>query len=148
MTLRSWKTLSLAAATALLAGACEKAEAPAGNSAGKSPVADAPADKSAAGSDLPITPEADEAAMVAEGRQIAETNCGACHATGPTGESSREDAPPLRDLLQRYDSDALAEDLIDGVKVGHEDMPNFDFTVAAADALVAYLKALEAGKDR
>jgi mono/diheme cytochrome c family protein len=116
----------LMVAVLAMAGACEKAQKP---------------QESA----LPITPEADAAGMIVLGRQIAETNCGACHAPGPTGDSPRADAPPMRDLLKRYDSDALTEDLIDGVKLGHEDMPAFDFNVAAADALVAYLKALGDG---
>ena len=45
-------------------------------------------------------------------------------------------------LLQRYDADMLASDLIEGIRVGHDEMPDFDLQVIEADALVAYLKSL------
>ena len=40
--------------------------------------------------------------------------------------------------------DALANDLITGIRVGHQDMPEFDFDVRTADALIAYLQSLRA----
>jgi len=49
----------------------------------------------------------------------------------------------MRDLLARYDKDALANDLIEGIKLGHQDMPQFDFNVIAADALIAYLRSVQ-----
>lgn len=88
-----------------------------------------------------VAAEGDE--LVAQGRDIALTNCSACHAIDDERISPRADAPPLLSILTRYESEQLANDLIEGVRVGHDDMPHFDFAVREADALIAYLKSIE-----
>jgi cytochrome c len=87
-------------------------------------------------------PELDPA-LAADGRQIAVRECSSCHAIDDQRVSPRPEAPPMLSLLWRYDPDMLAEDLIEGIRVGHDDMPHFDFDVRAADALVAYLKSIQ-----
>jgi mono/diheme cytochrome c family protein len=82
-------------------------------------------------------------AQIADGRAIAQRECATCHALDRSAVSPRADAPPMRDLLARYDKDVLANDLIEGIKLGHQDMPQFDFNVIAADALVAYLRSIQ-----
>lgn len=76
------------------------------------------------------------------GRQIAEQSCASCHAIGDKTRSPHPDAPPMKTLLSRYDPDMLADDLIAGMRVGHDDMPRFDFNVIAADSLIAYLESI------
>ena len=87
--------------------------------------------------------DTDAAGQIAEGRAIAQRECASCHALDRSTVSPRADAPPMRDLLARYDKDALANDLIEGIKLGHQDMPQFDFNVIAADALIAYLRSVQ-----
>lgn len=82
-------------------------------------------------------------AQVADGRAIAQRECATCHALDQSTASPRADAPPMRDLLARYDREALANDLIEGIKLGHQDMPQFDFNVIGADALIAYLQSIQ-----
>ena len=82
-------------------------------------------------------------AIVAQGRDIAMTNCSTCHAIDDERTSPNPAAPPLLQILMRYDSERLADDFVEGVRVGHDEMPHFDFTVREADALIAYLKAIE-----
>lgn len=94
----------------------------------------------------PLSP-AERAAMVAEGREIAVTQCGACHATAVDDASPRADAPPLRDILERYDSAALAGNLMIGVRVGHPDMPLFHMGPRGVDSLVEYLYSIRATDD-
>ena len=53
----------------------------------------------------------------------------------------------MQDLLARYDENVLANDLIEGIKLGHPDMPQFDFSVLTADALVAYLMSVQVERD-
>jgi mono/diheme cytochrome c family protein len=81
---------------------------------------------------------ADEA-LAERGRIIAETYCGDCHATGPTGESPIAEAPPLRSFHDRWPVEHLAEALAEGIMVGHEEMPEFRMTAAEIDAFLAYL---------
>lgn len=89
----------------------------------------------------PPDAEAD-AILVAEGRALAVAHCSSCHALDGIAESPNPAAPPMTDLLDRYEADRLADDLIDGIRVGHDEMPEFDLPVTAADALVAYLKSI------
>jgi mono/diheme cytochrome c family protein len=91
----------------------------------------------------PSADQAESQAQVADGRAIAQRECATCHALDRSAVSPRADAPPMRDLLARYDKDVLANDLIEGIKLGHQDMPQFDFNVIAADALVAYLRSIQ-----
>lgn len=83
-----------------------------------------------------------EAILVAEGRAVARAQCAGCHALDGMAESPNPAAPPMTELLERYDADRLADDLIEGIRVGHDEMPEFDLPVTAADALVAYLKSI------
>ena len=89
----------------------------------------------------PISPT-ERAALVAEGHDIAQSQCRACHAVGRADISPRRDAPPLRSVLDRYDSSALAMNLMIGVRVGHPDMPLYHMGPRGVDALVEYLYAI------
>lgn len=80
---------------------------------------------------------------LAAGKRIAEKQCATCHAIDKTSISAKPEAPPLREVLALYDDqDRLAYRLIEGMRVGHYDMPRFDMDVAAADALLAYIASL------
>ena len=84
---------------------------------------------------------------IERGRAFAQRNCAACHAIGRTGASAY--APPFRTLHERYDVEALAEALAEGIVVGHwgeRQMPQFVLTPAQIDDLLAYLKSLEPAK--
>lgn len=123
-------TAILAICAALLAG-CGGSETT--NETPNAPVAGGEAADGAASA-----PELDPI-QVEEGRDIAVSMCGGCHAVDDADQSPRPDAPPLKSILAGYDPDALSDDLINGVKMGHQDMPEFDFNVIATDALVTYL---------
>ncbi len=81
-------------------------------------------------------------AQVATGRQIAERECAQCHSIERTGKSPNAEAPPLRNVLAVNDADSLAYRFIEAMRVGHDDMPLFDFDVKAADALIAYIATI------
>lgn len=81
-------------------------------------------------------------ALVADGREIAEAQCAACHAVGPYGASPNVAAPPLRIVLSRYSADVLEQELIEGIRVAHP-MPEFQFNPQGTDALIAYLQSIQ-----
>lgn len=81
-------------------------------------------------------------AQVAAGRQIAEQECAQCHAIERTGRSPNAEAPPLRNVLAVNDAESLAYRFIEAMRVGHDEMPLFDFDVKAADALIAYIATI------
>ena len=96
-----------------------------------------PAAPHAAGKAAGIDPD-----QAAAGWRIAKDRCSSCHAIDAVLPSPRSDAPPLRHVLDIYPDEMLAERLIEGMRIGHDDMPRFDFNVIAADSLVAYLKSI------
>jgi mono/diheme cytochrome c family protein len=84
---------------------------------------------------------------VAEGRRIAQRECSTCHAIDRSSSSPNPGAPPFRDVLFLNDSNWVAYRLIDAVRMGHDNMPLFDFDVRSADALIAYIESIESGVD-
>jgi mono/diheme cytochrome c family protein len=80
--------------------------------------------------------------LVRDGRFVASQRCASCHALDHDTTSPHRDAPPMKDLLWRYDPEMLTVDLIEGIRMGHDDMPRLDLSVLETDALVAYLKSI------
>ncbi len=89
------------------------------------------------------TQQTPEAAKIARGARLAEVNCAACHAVGPSGSSPAPEAPPFRTLSQNYRVAMLEEALAEGISVGHPAMPNFQFNPDDAEALVRYLETIQ-----
>lgn len=79
----------------------------------------------------------------AEGQAMAEELCSPCHAIGESGESRNPNAPPFREVVQRYPVSNLEEALAEGILVGHDaPMPQFTFAPEEIDDLLAYLDGL------
>jgi mono/diheme cytochrome c family protein len=85
----------------------------------------------------------DDATGTERGQVIAESRCGACHATGRAGESPAPEAPPFRQLSRNYRVSTLEEALAEGISVGHPAMPQFEFPPEDVDALIAYLQSIQ-----
>ena len=83
------------------------------------------------------------AGSIERGRQIAADKCSGCHATGEDDASPNPKAPPLRTLNTRYPIDALRENFIKGMEVGHQGMPTFVLDPEEATSLLAYLRRLD-----
>lgn len=82
-------------------------------------------------------------AKVSRGAEIARSACAECHAIGPTGRSSKADAPPFRELGRKYPVEHLEEALAEGVMVGHSAMPRIEMNEADIGAFIAYLKTVQ-----
>lgn len=123
--------IACAALIALASAACAPAPAPApgsGNAVQAAPAA---------------SPPRSQAALVSQGRQLAEMLCATCHAVGTTGESPERQAPAFRTLAQRYPIEQLEEAMAEGILTGHPMMPNYSFSEGQIDALMAYLKSIQ-----
>lgn len=83
--------------------------------------------------------------QAADGQRIAQRECASCHSIDRTSVSPNQSAPPLREVLAMNDPDFLAYRFIDAMRVGHDEMPLFDFDVRSADALIAYIKSISGG---
>lgn len=82
--------------------------------------------------------------VVERGRGIAEMNCAGCHAISEADKSPHEEAPPFRELAQRYPLDALEEAFVEGIYTGHPDMPEFVASPEQIKALLAYMATIQA----
>jgi cytochrome c len=83
------------------------------------------------------------AATIDMGRAIAQEKCQTCHASGTQGASPNAQAPPLRNLGQKYPIDSLSEAFAEGVLVGHSGMPEFELEPAQVDALITYIESIQ-----
>lgn len=82
--------------------------------------------------------------LVESGRHVAERECASCHSIDATSVSPNLSAPPLREVLAMNDPEFLAYRFIDAMRIGHDEMPLFDFDVRSADALIAYIESISA----
>ena len=81
-------------------------------------------------------------AVLARGLSIVDGNCSRCHAVGRAGSSPLTKAPAFRDLSKRYPLEQLEEALAEGIKTGHNDMPEFRFDPGEIDAILAYIGSI------
>jgi mono/diheme cytochrome c family protein len=82
------------------------------------------------------------AAQAQSGMELAEENCSRCHAIGATGDSPLPEAPPFREIAQRYPAESLAERFAEGITTGHDEMPEFVFSTEDVGLLVEYFASL------
>lgn len=77
------------------------------------------------------------------GKELVELNCSKCHGVGASDESMHEQAPPFRDLSERYPIDALEEAFVEGIVTGHPDMPEFAATPQQIADILAYISTIQ-----
>jgi cytochrome c len=80
---------------------------------------------------------------VERGDALIKASCAGCHAVGRADGSPMPDAPPLREVHQRYPVEHLAEALAEGLTTGHTGKPAFRFDARGVDDIIEYLKSLE-----
>jgi mono/diheme cytochrome c family protein len=91
---------------------------------------------------LPALPV--QAASAQRGQALAQRNCAQCHAVEETGSSSESAAPPFRSLNRYVSMDELAKALRQGLLRKHPAMPEFRFTPAEVEDVIAYLRSIQA----
>ncbi|WP_280141546.1 MULTISPECIES: cytochrome c [unclassified Beijerinckia] len=62
---------------------------------------------------------------VRRGQQMAKANCAICHSIDKRSESTDKEAPPFRELKNRYPLDSLEEAFAEGLSTSHPRMPIF-----------------------
>ncbi len=92
---------------------------------------------------LPGTVAAQTSPSEQRGQTFVRANCGTCHAIDKVSASPLKIAPPFRELHHRYPVESLQEALVEGIRTGHVNMPEFRLDAGQASDVIAYLKALE-----
>jgi cytochrome c len=77
------------------------------------------------------------------GLNFVRANCARCHSVDKVTVSPLAIAPPFRDLHKRYPIENLAEAFAEGIRTGHQNMPEFRLEPDQIRDVMAYLKTLE-----
>lgn len=96
----------------------------------------------------PFSPALAQEKLLERGRDLAEQHCVRCHAIGHEDESRLPQAPPLRELRNRYPVENLAEAFAEGIVTAHPAMPEFSFETPQIEALLAYIDNLGKAEER
>ena len=70
-------------------------------------------------------------------------NCARCHSIDKVSESPLKLAPPFRELHRRYPVETLQEAFAEGIRTGHQNMPEYRLDGDQIGDVIAYLKTLE-----
>ena len=89
------------------------------------------------------TGEKDDETQAPRGFDLLRSNCARCHAIDADSSSPNVKAPPFREVVKKYDPDALEEALAEGIITGHNNMPEFEFDPDDVTAIIAYLDTLK-----
>ena len=91
---------------------------------------------------------AEDSALVAKGKRLAEANCKICHAIYETGTSPLAVAPPFRNIAVNYDFAELEDAFNEGVATDHPAMPDWQMTPEQAEAIASYIMTLAPAGER
>jgi cytochrome c len=92
---------------------------------------------------LPAAATAQTSPSEQRGQTFVRANCSTCHATDKLSASPLKIAPPFRELHLRYPVESLQEALVEGIRTGHANMPEFRLDAGQASDVIAFLKSLE-----
>ena len=82
------------------------------------------------------------ASAAQRGHEMAQLLCQRCHAIGPTGKSPNPLSPPFRSLLAKLTMEGLADEIDEGLPLGHRPMPPWQFSTRQAEDLLAYIASI------
>lgn len=82
----------------------------------------------------------ENAASIKRGLELAQLLCMKCHAiTGP-GPGPEEKSPPFATLVEKLTIEGVADQLLEGLPLGHEPMPKWEFSEQQAEDLMLYIE--------
>ena len=84
-----------------------------------------------------------QAQSAQRGLNFVRANCARCHAIDKVSESPLKIAPPFRTLHLMYPVETLQEAFAEGIRTGHQNMPEYRLEGDQIGDVIAYLKTLE-----
>lgn len=86
----------------------------------------------------------DEAASVQRGKELAQLLCMRCHAIEGPGPGTEEKSPPFSTLVPNLTLEGIADQLLEGLPLGHDPMPKWQFSEQQAEDLLLYVESVSA----
>lgn len=81
----------------------------------------------------------DEMASVVRGKELAQLLCQRCHAIIGPGPGKEKKSPPFSTLIARLTLEGVADQLLEGLPMGHDPMPKWQFSEQQAEDLLFYI---------
>jgi len=86
----------------------------------------------------------DEAASIQRGKELAQLLCTRCHAIEGPGPGPEEKSPPFSTLVPNLTLEGVADQLLEGLPLGHDPMPKWGFSEQQAIDLLLYIESVSA----
>ena len=86
----------------------------------------------------------DEQASIQRGKELAQLLCVRCHAIEGPGPGKEEKSPPFSTLVPKLTLEGVADQLLEGLPLGHDPMPKWEFSEQQATDLLLYIDSVRA----
>lgn len=83
---------------------------------------------------------ADDTESIKSGQELAQLLCMKCHAISGPGPGPEEKSPPFSTLSNKLGIEGLADQLLEGLPLGHDPMPKWEFSEQQAEDLLLYIE--------
>ena len=84
----------------------------------------------------------DDAAYVKRGQELAQLLCARCHAIAGPGPGAEEKSPPFSTLVSTLTLEGIADQLLEGLPMGHDPMPKWQFSEQQVEDLLFYIESV------
>jgi len=82
----------------------------------------------------------ENAESIKRGLELAQLLCMKCHAISGPGPGPEEKSPPFNTLVEKLSIEGVADQLLEGLPLGHEPMPKWEFSEQQAEDLLLYIE--------
>ena len=90
---------------------------------------------------IPARGENDVASIV-RGQELAQLLCKRCHAIAGPGPGNEEKSPPFSTLIAKLTLEGVADQLLEGLLLGHDPMPRWEFSEQQVEDLLFYIDSV------
>lgn len=77
---------------------------------------------------------------IKRGLELSQLLCMKCHAISGPGPGREEKAPPFATLIEKLTIEGVADQLLEGLPLGHDPMPRWEFSEQQAEDLLLYIE--------
>lgn len=84
----------------------------------------------------------DDLAYIKRGQELAQLLCARCHAIAGPGPGAEKKSPPFSTLVSTLTLEGIADQLLEGLPLGHEPMPQWQFSEQQVDDLLFYIESV------
>lgn len=82
----------------------------------------------------------ENAESIKRGLELSQLLCMKCHAISGPGPGPEEKSPPFATLVDKLTIEGIADQLLEGLPLGHEPMPRWEFSEQQAEDLLLYIE--------